>query len=124
MKRLAARVKVEQPTPKKRAAAGEPTEAEPAQAEPAEAEPAEAEPGKAQTQQQAVQEPAKATPAAGSKPEKAQKAKAKAGALPAPSKAQWNDVNYTLKKLQKAGKMDLPEKWKKASATSTTTNFC
>ena len=35
-------------------------------------------------------------------------------ALPAPSKAQWNDVHYTMKKLEKAGKMDLPEKWKKA----------
>ena len=89
-----------------------------------EQEPAKAElgtePGEADSQQVADQEPAKAAPASGSKPEKAlpamatEKAKAKAKALPAPSKAQWNDVHYTMKKLEKAGKMDLPEKWKKA----------
>ena len=88
--------------------------------EPGEAEPGEAEPGEADSQQVADQEPAKAAPASGSKPEKAlpamatEKAKAKAKALAAPSKAQWNDVHYTMKKLEKAGKMDLPEKWKKA----------
>ena len=83
-------------------------------------EPGEAEPGEADSQQVADQEPAKAAPASGSKPEKAlpamatEKAKAKAKALAAPSKAQWNDVHYTMKKLEKAGKMDFPEKWKKA----------
>ena len=94
-------------------------EQEPAKAELG-TEPGEAEPGEADSQQVADQEPAKAAPASGSKPEKAlpamatEKAKAKAKALAAPSKAQWNDVRYTMKKLEKAGKMDLPEKWKKA----------
>ena len=85
-------------------------------------EPGEAEPGEADSQQVADQEPAKAAPASGSKPEKAcqqwqkrkPKPKAKGKTLPAPSKAQWDDVNYTVKKLEKAGKMDLPEKFKKA----------
>ena len=104
---------------KKKAREQEPAEAE-LGTEPGEAEPGEAEPGEADSQQVADQEPAKAAPASGSKPEKAlpamatEKAKAKAKALPAPSKAQWNDVHYTMKKLEKAGKMDLPEKRKKA----------
>ena len=119
MKRPAAMIKQEKPTPKKKAREQEPAEAE-LGTEPGEAEPGEAEPGEADSQQVADQEPAKAAPASGSKPEKAlpamatEKAKAKAKALAAPSKAQWNDVHYTMKKLEKAGKMDLPEKWKKA----------
>ena len=119
MKRPAAMIKQEKPTPKKKAREQEPAEAE-LGTEPGEAEPGEAEPGEADSQQVADQEPAKAAPASGSKPEKAlpamatEKAKAKAKALPAPSKAQWNDVHYTMKKLEKAGKMDFPEKWKKA----------
>ena len=114
MKRPAAMIKQEKPTPKKKAREQEPAKAELG------TEPGEAEPGEADSQQVADQEPAKAAPASGSKPEKAlpamttEKAKAKAKALPAPSKAQWNDVHYTMKKLEKAGKMDLPEKWKKA----------
>ena len=111
MKRPAAQVKLEKTTPKK--IRGE---------QPAEAEPGKAsalKPEKAPSQEQADQEPAEAAPASGSKPEKAlakDNAKAKAKNLPAPSKQQWNDVSYQLKKLEKAGKMDLPEKWKKASA--------
>ena len=114
MKRPAAMVKKEKPTQKKKAREQEPAEAELG------TEPGEAEPGEADSQQVADQEPAKAAPASGSKPEKAlpamatEKAKAKAKALAAPSKAQWNDVHYTMKKLEKAGKMDFPEKWKKA----------
>ena len=114
MKRPAAMIKQEKPTPKKKAREQEPAEAEPAEAELG------TEPGEADSQQVADQEPAKAAPASGSKPEKAlpamatAKAKAKAKALAAPSKAQWNDVHYTMKKLEKAGKMDLPEKFKKA----------
>ena len=111
MKRPAAQVKLEKTTPKK--IRGE---------QPAEAEPGKAsalKPEKAPSQEQADQEPAEAAPGSGSKPEKAlakNNAKAKAKNLPAPSKQQWNDVSYQLKKLEKAGKMDLPEKWKKASA--------
>ena len=114
MKRPAAMVKKEKPTPQKKAREQEPAEAELG------TEPGEAEPGEADSQQVADQEPAKAAPASGSKPEKAlpamatEKAKAKAKALAAPSKAQWNDVRYTMKKLEQAGKMNLPEKWKKA----------
>ena len=75
------------------------------------------EPGKADGEQGAA-------PASGSqdkpekafKPEKAHKpAKAKSSkVLAAPSKAAWNDMSYALKKLEKAGKHELPQAWKEA----------
>ena len=136
MKRPASVVKRERPTPEKKRSNGaeheqaetepeqavnettEPEEATESQTEPAEAEEENAaeaeeenaaEPEKARELEEAA-EPAKAAGKA--------KAKAKAKGLPAPSKAAWNEMAYSIKKLAKAGKPEMAEAWQKASSGS------
>ena len=111
------------------AKAAQPAKAQPAKAQPAEAQPAEAAPVKAEPEESPLKkrmtekgqepQPAKAEKNESEKAEKTkpEKAKSDQSKLPAPSKAAWNDVGYTLKKLAKAGKTELPEAWKKAQAS-------
>ena len=109
MKRPAAVVKQEKPTPKKPRTKDKP-------------EKAEAEPGKAvsetseppQAEEEDVAEPEKAKEKEPVKPAGKAKAKAKCTGLPPPSKGAWNEMAYTIKKLAKAGKPDMAEAWKKA----------
>ena len=98
--------------------------AQPAKAQPAEAAAVKAEPDKSPLKKRMTEkgqepQPAKAEENESEKAEKTkpEKAKSDQSKLPAPSKAAWNDVGYTLKKLAKAGKTELPEAWKKAQAS-------
>eukprot|EP00435_Cladocopium_sp_Y103_P007573 s1024_g2.t1 len=133
MKRPSAKVKKEPATPKRRRhQAPEPDQAaeseEPGmaveEAEPAEAEvepgEAEVEPGEAEEEQAEPDKADETEPVKAAKvPPKAKgKAKAKAKGLPAPSKAAWNDMAYSIKKLAKAGKPGMAEAWQKASSGS------
>ena len=99
---------------------GQPAKEKPVEAAPVKAEPAESPLKRRMTEKGKDPEPEKAEE---KKPEKAkpektkpEKAKPDQSKLPAPSKAAWNDVGYTLKKLAKAGKTESPEAWKKAQA--------
>ena len=101
------------------AKAAQPAKAQPAEAAAVKAEPEESPLKKRMTEKGQEPQPAKAEENESEKAEKTkpEKAKSDQSKLPAPSKAAWNDVGYTLKKLAKAGKTELPEAWKKAQAS-------
>ena len=111
MKRPAS-VKRERETPPKKKRPQDEEEEEPGTAAEKPGEAAE-EPGKATDGEPEPASGSQSKPAKAPKPEKAHKP-AKAKELAAPSKAAWNDMSYALKKLEKAGKSQLPQAWKEA----------